>query len=110
MFNEVVMICCYFGFFGGLLLFFVKLEIIFMIGIKCFGLEEFIFECNIFSLFCLFVSWWEEKKIGIVRVFCYNKSEGSGRYRILILFKFMKLDLIVFFFKVYRIIFGMYMY
>lgn len=92
LFNEVVMICCYFGFFGGLLLFFVKLEIIFMIGIKCFGLEEFIFECNIFSLFCLFVSLWEEKKIGIVRVFCYNKSEGSGRYRIMILYYEMRLN------------------
>nr|XP_011450065.3 neurotrypsin isoform X1 [Crassostrea gigas] len=77
-FNEAVMICRHLGFSGGLALPSAKLEITFMIGIKCSGSEESISQCNTSSSLCPSVSRWEEKKIGIARVLCYNKSEGSA--------------------------------
>lgn len=80
-FNEAAMICRHLGFSDGLPLPSAKLEITFMIGIKCSGSEESISQCNTSSSLCPSVSRWEEKKIGIARVLCYNKSEGSGRYR-----------------------------
>lgn len=82
-FNEAAMICRHLEFSGGLPLPSAKLEITFMIGIKCSGSEESISECNTSSSLCPSVSRWEEKKIGIARVLCYNKSEGSGRYKTL---------------------------
>lgn len=103
-FNEAAMICRHLGYSSGLPLPSAKLEITFMIGIKCSGSEESISECNTSSSLCPSVSRWEEKKIGIARVLCYNKSEGSGRYRTLILLKFMKWDLIVSSSKVQKII------
>lgn len=92
LFNEAAMICRHLGYSSGLPLPSAKLEITFMIGIKCSGSEEFISECNTSSSLCPSVSQWEEEKIGIARVLCYNKSEGSGRYRTLILHHEMRFN------------------
>lgn len=85
-FNEAAMICRHLGFSGGLPLPSAKLEITFLIGIKCSGSEESISECYTSNSLCPSVSRWEDMKIGIARVLCYNKSEGSGRYSTLIIY------------------------
>lgn len=78
-FDEAAMICRHLGFSGGLPLPAAKLEASFMIGINCSGSEDSISQCKTSSLLCPSVNKWEEeKKVGVARVLCYQKSGESG--------------------------------
>nr|XP_022311318.1 neurotrypsin-like [Crassostrea virginica] len=83
-FEEAAMICRHLGFSGGLPLPAAKLEASFMIGINCSGSEDSISQCKTSSLLCPSVNKWEEeKKVGVARVLCYQKSgESEGRVHV----------------------------
>ncbi|XP_048750042.2 neurotrypsin-like [Ostrea edulis] len=75
---EATLICRHLGFFGGVPLPSGKMDVLFPIGIKCSGNESSVNQCNTSSALCPYLSPWEEKKHGVARVLCYQKSSRKS--------------------------------